>query len=370
MSIFSDKKLKDIQKQNYKYKKHNILIVDDEIDNLEALESALNQEYNVTKAQDGEEALNLIESSNGSEQFDLIISDQRMPKLSGVDFLSKTIAMCPLTVRMILTAYADANAIIDAVNKGHVYKFILKPYDREDMIITVRRALEAFELEKENMELFHQLKKTNTELELKVEERTKELQRALEKQERLNEKILAQTKELQAVNEQLSYLATTDALTGLPNRRHFLELSDKEFSRSQRYKQTLSVLVLDIDFFKQINDIHGHIAGDKVLMEFADFLSESIRVHDIVGRMGGEEFCITLPQTDLQTSYSLAERIREGVAQLSVEFDGKQLQITVSIGVSQVRQEDTAIEQAIHRADMALYQAKNGGRNCVEIDKK
>ncbi len=162
MAIFNKKALK--AKQQKTLKAHTILIVDDEEHNLFALTELLGRDYNIIPAKDGQEALELVRKDDDPERIHLIISDQRMPRLTGVEFLEQTISTIPRTIRIVLTGYADIEAVINSVNKADIYKYIKKPYDNQDMRVTIQRAIEAFELEKDNTVLFDDLKKSNQAL--------------------------------------------------------------------------------------------------------------------------------------------------------------------------------------------------------------
>lgn len=165
--------------------------------------------------------------------------------------------------------------------------------------------------------------------------------------------------------ERLFRLATTDALTGLLNRRYFLDKLTQELKRLRRSKAGAVLLALDVDFFKAVNDTHGHAAGDRVLKHFAFTLKASLRDVDLIGRLGGEEFGILLPGTDPATGLTVAERLREAVALSPVRVQNTRLRITVSIGVTDLDAKDEHIDQALQRADQALYVAKGAGRNGV-----
>lgn len=168
--------------------------------------------------------------------------------------------------------------------------------------------------------------------------------------------------ELHHANIELQRLATTDTLTGVNNRRQFLHLAATEGLRGARYQQPLSVLMVDIDHFKKVNDTHGHEAGDRALVAVAQAMRGALRPEAILGRLGGEEFAVLLPQADRKAAIIAAERLRQAVEQLAVEIDGMSLKITVSIGVAQVQSEE-AFETALQHADEALYEAKKSGRN-------
>jgi diguanylate cyclase (GGDEF)-like protein len=165
-------------------------------------------------------------------------------------------------------------------------------------------------------------------------------------------------------NKELLQLASTDLLTGLLNRRAVMQQALSELRRAKRYQKDLAVLMLDIDHFKQINDQYGHAAGDKVLRDFALLCQQSIRDTDLLGRYGGEEFILVLPEIDLQTAILSAERIRMTVAQYNFTLtDSTVLQLSCSIGIAMYLPERDDLDKLLLRADQALYQAKHQGRN-------
>jgi len=169
-------------------------------------------------------------------------------------------------------------------------------------------------------------------------------------------------KELEA---HLQQLASTDPLTGLANRGSFFALAAEELKRTQRYRRPLAVVMLDIDHFKDINDSFGHEAGDVALRAFAALCRSLLREPDVMGRIGGEEFALLLPETTRESAKVLAERLRAAVAEL--RLPGLCASMTVSIGISEVLPEETALSQALSRADQALYAAKRAGRNRIAI---
>jgi len=169
--------------------------------------------------------------------------------------------------------------------------------------------------------------------------------------------------------EQLEQLATFDAMTGLFNRRHFLALAEAEWDRFQRYHRSLTMLMLDIDHFKRVNDRYGHAVGDEVIRFVANACRESKRSPDLVGRMGGEEFAILLPETDLVQAGVVAERIRSKVASQTIAHPRGSFRITVSIGMAPAALSMSGIHALMHAAGRALYRAKEMGRNrVVEFD--
>jgi diguanylate cyclase (GGDEF)-like protein/PAS domain S-box-containing protein len=173
---------------------------------------------------------------------------------------------------------------------------------------------------------------------------------------------------LKLLQKELEYLATTDSLTGAYNRRHFLELTETEIIRARRYQFPLSISMIDIDHFKRINDRYGHPVGDLVLKELVKILKSQLRPNDVLGRLGGEEFAITMVECDLQKAFAVIERLRQSIEQHRIMADnGKEVYFRISAGVAQLTDETEGWEPAMNRADQALYRAKKGGRNRVEI---
>ncbi|MCX7957579.1 MAG: diguanylate cyclase [Deltaproteobacteria bacterium] len=184
----------------------------------------------------------------------------------------------------------------------------------------------------------------------------------IEKQNIALERLVKEkTEELKAANDELIRLAVTDNLTGIYNRRHLEESLSIEIERAKRYNRPFSVILLDIDYFKSVNDTYGHTLGDKVLILFAEIISKNIRITDICGRWGGEEFLIICAETDKKGAARLAERIRKLFEK--VKYDNIPPK-TASLGVTDYREGDTT-DTIINRADNALYSAKNNGRNQV-----
>jgi diguanylate cyclase (GGDEF)-like protein len=172
-------------------------------------------------------------------------------------------------------------------------------------------------------------------------------------------------KQVEEVKE-LFRLSTTDSLTNIYNRRYMFELGDKAYLAAKRYKRNLSVLMTDIDFFKKFNDTYGHNTGDEVLRAVANTLSKSVRQNiDVVGRYGGEEFGVILPETDLESAKQLAERLRKNVEELRLVEQYPELSVTISIGVAMLDEKE-ALDDVFKRADEKLYEAKKNGRNRVE----
>ncbi|MBL8671356.1 MAG: sensor domain-containing diguanylate cyclase [Alphaproteobacteria bacterium] len=189
----------------------------------------------------------------------------------------------------------------------------------------------------ERSHLDSEIRRHKDELEVRVAERTRELQ----------------------------ILATTDSLTGAANRRRFLELASYELERVRRYRPPATLIVADIDFFKKVNDAHGHAAGDAVLRTVGGLWIKTLRTMDCLGRIGGEEFAILLPQTPEADGAAVAEKLRRRLEETEVPVEGGPLRVTASFGVTALRPDDALVETPLHRADTALYSAKRDGRNRV-----
>lgn len=293
----------------------NILIVDDEEGNIDILLELLSDKYEVYAATDGETALEIVKE----EPIDLVLLDVMMPGMSGYEVCEKLKAD-PETKDIpviFITALTDEESIEKGFDVGGS-DYITKPFKPREVLARVKTQLQ-----------------------------------------------------LRAYYEELQRLATTDPLTGLYNRRYFAQVARHLFESAKRYSKPLSVMLLDIDRFKSINDTYGHDTGDLALKVLADILKNSIRESDIACRFGGEEFIILLPETTAEDAEKLADRIRSKVENSSVPLsDGKELRYTVSIGVAQVDLSvDENIEPAIKRADEALYRAKEEGRNRVVLSR-
>lgn len=182
----------------------------------------------------------------------------------------------------------------------------------------------------------------------------------------MEQRVLERTAELTETAQKLQSMALTDSLTSLNNRRYFLELLEAECKRSARHGNALSLLMIDLDHFKQINDEFGHPMGDKALKAFAQTLREVIRAEDQAGRLGGEEFGVILPETAIDQALVLAERIRTAVVAINLPGQASRIKLTASIGAAQMQRRTETTENLLKRADEMLYLAKNKGRNRIE----
>ena len=175
--------------------------------------------------------------------------------------------------------------------------------------------------------------------------------------------IFSQVMRLQLAKEKIEEMGKIDFLTKIYNRGYFTDAGFREIATAKRYKHSLSAMIFDLDNFKQINDEHGHVIGDKVIQDSASTITSLIRDSDIFARFGGDEFVLLLPHTDLKDAENLAERIVQAVSALSISTASSEVNITVSIGVAVLKPEHSNIDHLIHAADEALYRAKLAGRN-------
>ncbi len=324
-----------------------ILCVDDDSTVLAALRSVLSShfgaEHQFEFAQSGEEALEIdAELRAQGRELGLVISDFMMPGLRGDELLVRLHATTPNTIKILLTGQSDMSGVKRAINHANLYRFLEKPFLNEDIVLTVRAAIRAYRQERDLIRQNEQLRQMNAELEGLVQARTLEL---VEK------------------NRELEILSVTDKLTGLANRRKLDQVLDEELIRARRYDVPFSVLVLDIDHFKRVNDVHGHVAGDLVLEGMARILRQSTRDSDVVARMGGEEFVVVCPHSGLERGREVAEKIRLSIEAHDFSGIGR---ITASLGVAVFRRDDS-MASLLARADAAAYRAKAAGRNRVEV---
>lgn len=175
-------------------------------------------------------------------------------------------------------------------------------------------------------------------------------------------------KKINFMYSQTKHMSVTDPLTGLFNRRHFESCLDREFSRSKRYKNDLSFAIIDIDFFKQVNDTYGHSCGDYILKEAAYLISNNFRLSDMVFRYGGEEFVVILTETSLENSLIPLERLRKAFENSNFRFNDNKIKISVSIGASSLNDDTSTPWQMFDNADKALYEAKENGRNQIKLN--
>jgi diguanylate cyclase len=334
----------------------SLLVVDDEPYILTALAGFLHGEFDVLTAESVEAAQKLF----GERAIDLILTDQKMPRMSGVQLLEWVRHHSPRTVRLMMTGYADLEEAVDAINKGQVFRYIFKPWKSEELLEVLHGAARSFILERDNKHLLDELRQlnerlrgVNADLERRVDERTRALHDAYQ--------------ELEQKNKMLEKLALTDPLTSLPNRRAMDRLAERELRRRERYPGPLAILLIDVDHFKKINERYLLPGGDRVLTDLARTLSGSVRTIDSLGRIGGEEFMVIAPQTDMEGAGTLGERIRSAVERAEFAYKNEAIHVRVSLGSAVVEpSHETDYDALKHWASAALAEAKRTGRNrCV-----
>ncbi len=332
--------------------KCSLLIVDDEPYILPMLTALLAAEFEVYTADCAEAA----QAAFARRSIDVILTDLRMPRQTGIELLEWVRQHYPRTVRLLMTGYAELEDTIDAINRGQVYHYLLKPWRTEDLLQIVRNAAEKRLLEHSRDQLLEQLRQLNSELEQRVLERTRALQEAnllLEQRAR-----------------ELEHLALTDPLTGLLNRRAMEELARFELKRHARYPSSLTIGLIDIDRFKEINTRYLLPGGDEALRALAHILTTSLREVDSVGRIGGDEFLIIARETNEEGAKRLAERIRATVAATPIPYGSLVIRISVSVSFA-VAEIDAAVDfDTMYRvAASTIKDAKDKGRNCFSVSR-
>jgi two-component system cell cycle response regulator len=297
------------EKNNMTY---SILIVDNDIAIKESVEEYLKiLSYEVKSALNARDALNLLETFDA----DMVLTDIMMQGMDGLELTKEIKAKFDIDV-MVMTGYSADYSYEEAVRAG-ASDFIFKPFRFEELDLRIKRVIRESEFKKERTLLL----------------------------------------------KEMEQLAITDALTGLYNSRQFFHQIKQEIKRYDRYSRSLSLMILDIDFFKRYNDTWGHLEGDKVLMHIGRIINACMRSMDTAYRYGGEEFAILLPETDLKMACVVGARIKDKIAdEVFRPEPGKTQSVTVSIGASElVDGED--FTTFIKRTDKAMYKSKQTGRN-------
>lgn len=297
-----------------------VLIAEDEPMTRLSLERTLaGWGYEPVTARDGDEAWAILQSSDAPR---LAILDWLMPGMDGVDICAQLRSRAgTYTYVILLTGKDRREDLVGGLSAG-ADDYIIKPFDHKELEVRVRAGRRIVELQSE----------------------------------------------LIAAREALRVQATTDALTGVLNRRAVTDRLKDELARAVRTSGDVSMLLLDVDHFKAVNDTHGHDAGDEVLRAIARVALQTVRAYDVVGRYGGEEFLIILPDCDKGQAFAAADRLRQQIAATVVPHKGAALSVTISAGlVSQRGSSVRDAESLVTAADDALYRAKRSGRNRVEL---
>ncbi len=287
-----------------------ILIVDDTVTNLDIL-SELLSDYDVIEATNGKDALDIVEE----DDIDLILLDIMMPEMDGFEVckkLKENVETKNIPI-IFITAKTDETSIVQAYDIGGA-DYVTKPFLPKELLSRVKKELH-----------------------------------------------------IQDMMAELKLLASTDPMTKLYNRRYFSKISEHTLDLSKREKKDLSIIMLDIDKFKKVNDTYGHSVGDEVIIHLANEMRNNQRKSDISARFGGEEFVILLPNTDSEGAKIVAQKLRESVENAKIVYDGTNtLSYTISLGVSQIDlSKNQTIEDGLKESDDALYEAKETGRNKV-----
>jgi two-component system cell cycle response regulator len=300
-----------------------VLLVDDDSAILRLVSLTLRREgYAVIECASAAE----LQALERSQPWDLAILDRRLPDADGALLCQQIKADPALQNRyvMILTAESAFRAKLEGFELG-ADDYITKPFDIRELVARVRVG-----------------------------------QRIVELQQRLMES-----------NQRLELLSRTDSLTSVANRRSFLEEFDRAFKHSLRYERPISLTLIDLDFFKDINDRHGHLGGDEVLRHVSFLFSQSVRGSDTIARIGGEEFAVVLPETHLLEAVRFADKIRKLVEANPASLDHQVVPVTVSAGVCSLpHTQFSSTREMLRAADNALYRAKMSGRNRVEAERQ
>ena len=295
-----------------------ILIIEDELIFRRMVKKYLLEAgYEIVEAEDGLSAWELFQK----EPFQLVITDWMMPGLDGPALVQKirTSGQKSYTYIIMLTAMDNKDNIVLGLESG-ADEYLTKPFNSRELIARVASGMRILRLEEELMQ----------------------------------------------ARVQMEALAMHDGLTGLLNRRAIEEYAEAEFNMADRKKQAMSVILLDIDHFKNVNDRFGHKFGDVVLRQVAQTLKEDLRNYDRVGRWGGEEFLLILPGTELKDAVTVAERLRSKTAAVQTSLEnGETFSIHISLGTACTTGQFQSLAKLIDAADQALYQAKQSGRNRV-----
>lgn len=303
----------------------NVLFIEDNEDVRVQLVKLLKNFFsNIDIEINGLDALNkYIDFENKNKKYyDLVITDLSMPKLDGVDLCKKIIDINSNQLILVISAHTESNKLLKLIDIG-IYKFLQKPVNYKDLVNSLSLIISKIKREKSIIEL-----------ETKV-------------------------KDIKNHNEKLNELVLTDKLTSIYNRRFIDNILTEKLSKDGN--KNLTIIFIDIDNFKHINDVHGHLVGDQVLIEFSTLLKANIRSNDLLGRWGGEEFIIISDNTDLEAAKNIAEKLRLIISETKFSVLEK---LTASFGLASYEQND-CITTLIQKADYSLYKAKEEGKNRV-----
>jgi len=302
--------------------KLKVLIADDSLLSRRILEAFLaKREYKAVSTNNGEEALRLL-TQEGAPR--LAILDWMMPGIEGPQICRRVREESgdkPYVYILLLTARTERADLLKGLEAG-ADDYIAKPFDPPELHARLR----------------------------------------------VGRRILDLQDKLLAASEELRFRASHDTLTGISNRAAILEILRREMSRQQREGSSFGIILVDVDHFKKVNDLHGHLWGDAVLQEAANIMQASLRPYDVVGRYGGEEFLIVVPHSNAASALGVAERIRKAISASVISAPKGQIRVTASFGIATIEGAHRVdMQQLLQMADDALYRAKQMGRNCSEV---
>ncbi len=315
-------------------KRPSVLVVDDEEAVLDMIRSALEDHpYHLKISSSGVQALKLLDQV----AFNVIITDMMMKPVDGLEVLRRAKDKNSFCEIIMITGFATLDSTLAAL-RGKVFDFIEKPLNLEQLERSLQNALRKNSLAIDNARLLENLNQQNEQLEHRVEEATKELQERTIK----------------------------DYLTGLHNYRFFVNALTTEISRSVRYSRPLSLVMMDLDFFKNYNDALGHMVGNQALKAVAQILHSVVRENDVVARYGGEEFAIVLPETSKEEAAPIIRRIQTALRDRYFSYtlpDGNSALLTISAGIAHCPNDGDDFDRLVRSSDAALFQAKKMGRD-------
>lgn len=320
-----------------------ILLVDDEEDISAALTRLLRRDaYKILRAKNAREGLKLL----AENPVGVVISDQRMPEMTGVEFLTQVRDLYPHTIRIVLSGYADIDAVMNAINQGAIYKFFTKPWDNENLRSEV---LEAFR---------------HHELLLEKEQLMQEIQNANHLLAEVNQEWVAA---VQQRDLQIEHISNYSSLTHLPNRQLLLDRMEQDIAHAQRDNSLLAVASLNLDHFKQINDSFGYSTGDILLQTVAERLKLQARAGDTVAHLGGDNFSFILPEIrSAQAAADFAQRLINSFNATPVLIDTSEVFVNVSMGIALYPLDGVDANTLLKNSDAALHYAKEEGRGSFQ----
>ena len=317
----------------------SVLVVDDEPTILALLVHQLGQEFEVLTACSSAQARGMV----NAKPIDIIITDLNLSDGSGIALLEWMRQMHPRVARVLLTGTARLSDAVDAINRCQIQRLVLKPWRLDDLLTTMRAVGRTIQLERSHEKLLEEYRALMFDLESRVSDRTRELEQK---------------------NQLLEKMALTDALTGVPNRRAVELIARKEMLRRARINEPIALGLIDADHFKDINSAYLLVGGDHVLTWLGQTLQNALRGTDAIGRIGGEEFMVVAPGTDLLGAEVLAERLRGTVERERTVYKGTPIGVTISLGFAVLDADMvTSFDELRSTAAAALSEAKTQGRN-------